>query len=580
MQQKPIMPPDKGINRYLPSFLIDDRAWSDGYNVRFGVGFVEKAKGYRRYLRFPDAWTATTAYSLGAYVRPTVANNHVYKCTTAGTSGGSQPTWPTTAGGTVTDGTAVWTEVGYNKLAGVLMALDNYYQYDGDAWLMAITTTRAYRYDDENNTFVDITGATALTGTTEHPVVTENAQNYFVFTNGIDPVKYWTGTGNIADLPGLTDCEGGVTSVRAKTLLYFQNFLLLGNTTEDGNPRPQRIRWSCLGDITAWKNVAGDITKQEAGYGDLTDDVSFVQALRPLGNYVVAYKERAIQMLNYAGGTTIWNKWPAIIGTGMLAAKAIVDLGEEHIFVGNDNVYSFNGRDPAIAGDDMAKEFFRLLDPDKYELITGFFIEEAPELWFAFVSVNSANGYPDKAITYNTDTKAWAIRDMPMTVFGYYNLVAEGTWDTDEETWDSDESVWDDSTNLANAPINLCGDANGNIYSLQGNSLDGAAINGWMRTKLFDFEDAAHVKRALRIQFMVSREGAYNLNVKVYTAGNVDEPLTLAVSTTMSLDVTSPPWVDFDVTARYMMFEFGTAGTDEPFRLTGYMVYYDTRGEV
>lgn len=58
----------------------------------------------------PSAWAATTAYSLGNYVVPTSPNNRVYECTTAGTSGATEPTWPTTYGDTVTDGaTLVWT---------------------------------------------------------------------------------------------------------------------------------------------------------------------------------------------------------------------------------------------------------------------------------------------------------------------------------------------------------------------------------------------------------------------------------------------------------------------------------------
>jgi len=54
-------------------------------------------------------WVASTAYALGAYVRPTTPNGFRYECTTAGTSGTTEPVWPTTLGSTVTDGTAVWT---------------------------------------------------------------------------------------------------------------------------------------------------------------------------------------------------------------------------------------------------------------------------------------------------------------------------------------------------------------------------------------------------------------------------------------------------------------------------------------
>lgn len=54
----------------------------------------------------------TTAYSLNAYLVPATPNDYYYKVTTAGTSGGTIPTYPTTVGGTVTDGTAVLTCMG------------------------------------------------------------------------------------------------------------------------------------------------------------------------------------------------------------------------------------------------------------------------------------------------------------------------------------------------------------------------------------------------------------------------------------------------------------------------------------
>lgn len=50
----------------------------------------------------------STAYSLGQLRRPGTSNGYVYQCVAAGTSGASEPTWPTTVGLTVTDGTATW----------------------------------------------------------------------------------------------------------------------------------------------------------------------------------------------------------------------------------------------------------------------------------------------------------------------------------------------------------------------------------------------------------------------------------------------------------------------------------------
>lgn len=67
----------------------------------------------------PPQWAATTGYSArsardantGSVVRPSVFNDRHFKCTTAGTSGGSEPSWNTTLGGTTNDGSVVWTAI-------------------------------------------------------------------------------------------------------------------------------------------------------------------------------------------------------------------------------------------------------------------------------------------------------------------------------------------------------------------------------------------------------------------------------------------------------------------------------------
>jgi len=63
-------------------------------------------------------WAASTAYSVGDIRRqtaPTGTNHRVFRCTTAGTSGGSEPAWNLTKGSTTNDNTAVWTEVTGNS---------------------------------------------------------------------------------------------------------------------------------------------------------------------------------------------------------------------------------------------------------------------------------------------------------------------------------------------------------------------------------------------------------------------------------------------------------------------------------
>jgi hypothetical protein len=55
-------------------------------------------------------WSGDVAYNLLDMVVPTTSNGHYYECETAGTSGATEPAWPTGYHLTVSDGTVQWME--------------------------------------------------------------------------------------------------------------------------------------------------------------------------------------------------------------------------------------------------------------------------------------------------------------------------------------------------------------------------------------------------------------------------------------------------------------------------------------
>ena len=59
------------------------------------------------------AWTSSTAFVVGDIRRATTeqASGLWFRCTTAGTSASSEPSWPTDIGSTITDNTCVWTAI-------------------------------------------------------------------------------------------------------------------------------------------------------------------------------------------------------------------------------------------------------------------------------------------------------------------------------------------------------------------------------------------------------------------------------------------------------------------------------------
>jgi fibronectin-binding autotransporter adhesin len=71
-------------------------------------------------------WVASTAYALTNIVSTIAGNGFYYECTTAGTTGASEPSWPIIIGNTVTDGTVVWTCRRSTVSIGVSVAMANF----------------------------------------------------------------------------------------------------------------------------------------------------------------------------------------------------------------------------------------------------------------------------------------------------------------------------------------------------------------------------------------------------------------------------------------------------------------------
>lgn len=93
---------------------IVGHATSSDIDGSYSVDVLKERDGYLMGIAYDDygkTWSPSTAFALDDLAIPLTANTHWYKVTTAGTTGASEPTWPT-GGGTVADGTVVWTDMG------------------------------------------------------------------------------------------------------------------------------------------------------------------------------------------------------------------------------------------------------------------------------------------------------------------------------------------------------------------------------------------------------------------------------------------------------------------------------------
>lgn len=102
--------PNLDTHAYV-SDLTNELASGSGYTSG-GVLLSSCAKSYAAANSFGTTWAASTAYSVGAVIRPATGNGYLYRCVVAGTSGSSTPTFGTVIGGSTTDNTVTWENVG------------------------------------------------------------------------------------------------------------------------------------------------------------------------------------------------------------------------------------------------------------------------------------------------------------------------------------------------------------------------------------------------------------------------------------------------------------------------------------
>lgn len=115
-----------------------------------GTSVGGAAAGYHDGGRMPTKWVASTAYTLGDVIRPTNAsgqidNNRIFIAEVAGTSNSSEPTWPSSAGGSVVDNTVTWREISVwfvgLKGAGTIAAADTMASHAGWSEITAYSQT-------------------------------------------------------------------------------------------------------------------------------------------------------------------------------------------------------------------------------------------------------------------------------------------------------------------------------------------------------------------------------------------------------------------------------------------------------
>ena len=591
--QQVFLPASKGLITSAPSSLLPDGAFSSAINVRFGDGYVEKVKAFDFLSQFPDKVISINLYKISSsqplnmihttsglynYTEEETAHENLIQ----DTSYKLQPL-------SFIDSGTFFDKYYFCSLGKDIMSWDGESRFckkvDGlYSPTLTWTPNHTYKKGDiiKPKTYSGYTYKCTREGVSSG---TEPKWAKDLSTENTDGGCLWVGTGSL-------EVEGNsAQNVQAQTMESYKGFLFLGNTTEDGELHPYRLRWSQYQNPNLWHN--NDDGSGLSGYVDIDDSYGRIILIRKLNDILVVYKEDSIIAISYTGGDSVFSKELITTRAGAISPKAIIQLPHTHVFVGKDNIYQFDGNTVVPIGDAIKDWFFQSLNPSAGNNVIGYFDEDSQDIIFAFDStqpidtVKGSGKNRDRAITYNLTTKTWSTREMYVTGIGQMAQAKDRIIDKVNVPMNSMTSeIIDSPLYLKNKTVTVCGDESGKLYRVSGYTDSRGDYDGYVITKTHHMEDPGHIKRLCRIQFHIEAAGNFPLYVSVGTGWNAESKMQWTRNLEMELGNPTPwyshhvaPFIDVDLSARYFQIRFGTKKNAQPFRVLGYTLYYQRRGE-
>lgn len=497
-----VVAPDIGIVWGAPRHAIPDRAWWSVSNARFLRGNAEKVSGYK-------ALQTLDGQVMGLYL--------------------------------------------YRKSAD---------QLPTDATWIAVTLAKAWKRAKTDSAFVDITGPTPLTGGPTDWVKFATFRDMLIFTNGVDPVKKWTGTGNIADLGG--------SPPKARHVALFQNHVVLANLTWP-EVKPQTLAWSDIGNPEVW---SGGL---DTGQLTLSDEPTPIIDIKQLRDSLVVYKPDAVYLMDYTVQPfTMSTKRIVGGGVGPISPRSVISAHDVHYFLGSDGmVYRLTMAGPEEIGQAVVGRIVQEINFASAQSVFGWWSPADGELIWAIPTGGSDT--PNVAYILNIRDLRWGRRELQATAAVAIPSFVSTLWDNVGDPWDNSPHVWNDSALSSGSPVLLHGDTGGVVYQHGTPDAAGSPVVMDLETKLFDLGDATRHKRVKRLHVhYVAAQGA-TLEIYVLVSPSPGVPPVSYGPYTMVLDGTGDQWVDLDVTGRWIGFRFVNRDTNKSIRITGYAPVYHVR---
>lgn len=460
-RQIALTPWGKGINQFDERTQMPNGFVWDSKNMSFSQGKVSKRGGYqlRSAVKMPLAGTTyditavntgTETFTVAEDISSLVAGDIIevsgstgndQNWTVASTSG----TGPTviTVSGNITDATVDGVISITNQ---VIREIITFQKTDGTKIEVWIGNYRVYTY-------------TLLTDTRAAMFQTAGAARFDCFSGGDDGWISWTLMPHTDGTPRIVFTDGkefasdhtlyvwnGVTNptTRAaahvqcddandwftvgefafcKQVIWFSDHLMVGNYGDNSQVFNQGIVWSDTLAVNFDKEITDD-----GNQGDiiLADAKGAIVRFIKLGSHLAVYCENSIVICDRVPTSSVFDFDVRVQGIGLAGPGAVTDIGGLHIFLGEDNVYFYDGGlHPRPIGTRIIDKLLAIYDDTKANRIA---IQHDRRRFRVNLFIpSSSDTYPSHVFSYNYLRDTWAYWQMLNGITGIGEALTGGT---------------------------------------------------------------------------------------------------------------------------------------------------------
>ena len=438
---------------------------------------------------------------------------------------------------------------------------------DGTMRLFAATAAKLFSY--LSGTWTQITGS--LTGIDGNLFAFETSENKLVFCQGVDAVQ-------VCDLDGASFAALNANCPPAKYLTRFADRLVIGFTTESAVQCPFRIRRSIAGDHTDWTGVG-------SGFTDLSEHPYHIKQVMKLADMMAVYTEFSIWIANRTGIATAPYRFELRpTGIGLYAPWTLQDFRGNQLFLGNDDVYMFNGTTVQGLSQPVRDSVFNSLNAAALDQMFGQIRFDSQE-YLLFLCTGAA-ATPNVVWAYNWGYKIfypWSISGpCCSTIFKVDNTY---TIDALPGTIDGLSWAYDARELQQLYPSLLTGNTDGIVYSWSTAyaSDDGVAFPAYWSSKDFTARDLgapANSQITLRrLGFTYERTGTgadLGFYFSVDGGSTWDGPYNYAMET--GVGGWRDGFIDRFVTGSHIRFKFEMASATDTFRIAEFRPEFEVKG--